>query len=99
MRFHIADDHIHALFPALVGSFEHGVGLANPGGVSQEDLQPTAGGFFRLDVLQQFIGIGAIVHRIHFISSSAKFNRRTLTRGSPRKPNVRAFGDIDRPIA
>ena len=60
MCFDIADDHIHALIPALVRSFEHGVGLADTGRVAQEDLQRAArlARLFRLDARQEFIGVG-----------------------------------------
>ncbi len=42
MGFNIADHHIHALISALVGGFQHGIGLPDPGGVAQENLQLAA---------------------------------------------------------
>ena len=61
MGFHIPDHHIHPLVSALVGGFQHGIGLPNPGGVAQEDLQLAAFVLllFGLDPGQQFIGVGA----------------------------------------
>ena len=59
--FHVADYNVHAFVPALVSGFEHGVGLAHPGGVAQEDFQLAAAilllGGFQLG--EEDIGVGA----------------------------------------
>ena len=59
----IADDHVHALTLALVGAFQHGVGLAHAGHVAQENFKTPALLliFFSLDAGEQFIGIGAVL--------------------------------------
>jgi hypothetical protein len=54
----VTDGHIHPLVLALVGGLKHGISLANPGGVTQEDLELTALGLRRLNVLEQCIRIG-----------------------------------------
>ncbi len=62
MGFDIADDHIHALVAALVGGFEHGIGLAHAGGITEEDLELAArlaGLLLRLHAGQQLVGVGA----------------------------------------
>ena len=40
MRLDITDQDIDAAFFCLMRGFEHGVGFADPGGVSEEYLQP-----------------------------------------------------------
>ena len=60
MGLDVTHHHIHALPFALVSGFQHGVGLANPGGIAQENLQVAAFLLllFGLDLGKQFIGIG-----------------------------------------
>ena len=56
-----ADDHVHALGPLLAGGLEHRVGLADPRGGAEEDLELAAclAGFRLLDTGQQLVGIRA----------------------------------------
>ena len=47
--FDVGSDHVMALGLELPGRFEHGVGLADAGGITEKDLQPASPGsiFFR----------------------------------------------------
>ncbi len=67
VSFDVAHHHVHALLLALVGGFQHGIGLAHAGHIAQKDLEPAALPFFGLDILQQLIGIGTIVHEMYCI--------------------------------
>ena len=40
VRLEVADDDVHALAAQLLGLLQHAVGLADPGGVAQVDLEP-----------------------------------------------------------
>jgi hypothetical protein len=42
MGIHGSHQHIHSLALTLAGGFQHGIGLPDPGGVAQEDLQAAA---------------------------------------------------------
>ena len=78
--------------------FQHRVGLADARGGAEENAQAPApgAGLFCADLGEQLVRVGARVdHELAYSrsltvgASSARLSRRTLTRGSPRKPNVR----------
>ena len=50
--FDIANDHIHALFLALVRGFEHGIGFAHTRDIAEEDFEFSPVGFFGLNLFQ-----------------------------------------------
>jgi hypothetical protein len=72
--FYESDDDVHALPFPLVGGFEHGVGLANPGGITQENFQASTGAFFRLDMVQQLIRIGRLSSLFYLIQCQFSVN-------------------------
>jgi hypothetical protein len=60
MGFHVTHHHINTLMFSLVGGFQHGICLSDPGCIAQEDLQAAAFLLllFGLDLGKQLIGIG-----------------------------------------
>ena len=42
MSFDITNHHIHPFIFALVGGFQHGIGLTHSGGIAEEDFQLAA---------------------------------------------------------
>ena len=54
MGFDEADDHVHAPLLQGVGLFQHAVGLADPGGKTQIELQPAA--LAAVDQFQKILG-------------------------------------------
>ena len=100
VRLDPADDDIDAPAPQLVRRLQHGEGLADAGHGAEEELQPAAllRAFLDLPAFEQAFRRGPAVVHGHYCpvflaapesASSARFNCRTLTRRSPRKPSCR----------
>lgn len=92
MGFHVGRHHVAAFPLALAGRAQHGEGLAHPGRVTEEDLElaPVGLGFLGLGQLEHGLRrrpdvVAVVVHGL----SSARLSSRTLTRGSPSRPNCR----------
>ena len=90
--FNDPHQHIQSLGAQPLGLLQHGVGLADPGVGTKEDLQPAA----LAGCCQQGIGIGAALFvSAHGLSavctaaslSSSRFRRNTLTTGRPSRPS------------
>jgi hypothetical protein len=75
VRLDVADNDVHALVPSLACGLEHGIGLAHASSVAEEDPEFPPVRFFRLDLLQQLIGIGTLGHNSYCIPSEARFAR------------------------
>ena len=57
VRLDIAHHHINALTLCGMGGFQHGIGLADAGGVAEKDFELSFFGIFRLDLPEKLLGI------------------------------------------
>ncbi len=71
MGFHVPDDNIHPSSLALVGGLQHGIGLAHPGHIPEEDFHAAAFflRFFSLDMGEQLVGVGTLVRHKGAVNS------------------------------
>ena len=72
MRLDVADDHFLSLGLLLPSGLQHGVGLADAGGVAEEDPQHSAPRLrlVRLHLRQQRVGIGTLIfHKLLLLTS------------------------------
>ena len=101
MRFQHPDDDVAALLELQLRRRQHRAGLSDSGGGAKEDLQLASRGKRLLfpDFLKDAFGVGPGLTHLPVIASRARFNAKTLTRGSPNSPHWRSsFRDCTRAV-
>jgi len=78
---------INALCFALMRSFKHGKGLTYACGIAQKYFEFFPGWVLLLEYVSTVHLDQDAVPSNYCIASNARFNKRTLTRGSPKNPN------------